>query len=71
MKPVHVCWVTHRHMNECFEHRYRTEGLASIIYVQSDCDAPSDRDLLVGWMMQYIPIDSYGACVHNKDLPPQ
>lgn len=47
----------------------RTENLAPVLYVQSDCGAPSDRDEYVKILQQYIPVDSYGRCLHNKDLP--
>ena len=39
-------------------------------YVQSSCDTPSGRDDYVKELMNYISIDSYGYCLHNKDLPP-
>ncbi|XP_077999691.1 GDP-fucose protein O-fucosyltransferase 3-like [Glandiceps talaboti] len=44
-------------------------GLAPVAYVQSDCDPPSDRDSYVEELMKYVDVDSYGACLHNKDLP--
>ncbi|XP_075060691.1 GDP-fucose protein O-fucosyltransferase 3 [Mixophyes fleayi] len=44
---------------------------APIVYVQSDCDPPSDRDTYVKELMNFIAIDSYGECLHNRDLPPQ
>lgn len=40
-----------------------------MVYVQSDCDPPSDRDVYVRELMKHIPVDSYGQCLHNKDLP--
>ncbi|XP_070791564.1 alpha-(1,3)-fucosyltransferase 10 isoform X1 [Pituophis catenifer annectens] len=43
--------------------------LAPLVYVQSDCDPPSDRDNYVKELMSHIEIDSYGACLHNRDLP--
>ena len=46
------------------------ENLASIAYIQSDCVCPSDRDVYVEELMKYIKVDSYGSCLHNKDLPP-
>lgn len=46
-----------------------TENLAPVVYVQSHCDVPSDRDSYVKELMKYIDVDSYGACLHNKDLP--
>ncbi|XP_042209581.1 alpha-(1,3)-fucosyltransferase 10-like [Homarus americanus] len=46
-----------------------TDNLAPIVYVQSNCDTPSERDNYVEELSKYIKIDSYGACLHNKDLP--
>ncbi|XP_076875849.1 GDP-fucose protein O-fucosyltransferase 3 isoform X2 [Brachyhypopomus gauderio] len=43
--------------------------LAPVVYVQSDCDPPSDRDTYVWELMKHIRVDSYGQCLHNKDLP--
>lgn len=45
------------------------EGLAPVVYVQSSCDAPSDRDSYVTELMKFIKIDSYGKCLNNKQLP--
>ncbi|PNJ77341.1 FUT10 isoform 1 [Pongo abelii] len=45
--------------------------LAPLVYVQSDCDPPSDRDSYVRELMTYIKVDSYGECLRNKDLPQQ
>ncbi|KAF2364425.1 Glycosyl transferase family 10 [Trinorchestia longiramus] len=47
------------------------EGLAPIIYIQSDCDTPSERDTYVQLLQQYIKVDSYGRCLNNKELPEQ
>ncbi|XP_015192456.1 alpha-(1,3)-fucosyltransferase 10 isoform X2 [Lepisosteus oculatus] len=44
--------------------------LAPLVYVQSDCDPPSDRDTYVRELMKYIKVDSYGECLHNRNLPP-
>ncbi len=49
----------------------REEGLAMVNYVQSDCDAPSDRDHFVQMLKRHIKVDSYGTCEHNKELPKQ
>ncbi|XP_050052630.1 alpha-(1,3)-fucosyltransferase 10 isoform X1 [Dermacentor andersoni] len=40
-----------------------------IAYVQSDCNTPIERDSFVSELMNYVSIDSYGKCLHNKDLP--
>ncbi|XP_068127254.1 alpha-(1,3)-fucosyltransferase 10 [Hyperolius riggenbachi] len=45
--------------------------LAPVVYVQSDCDPPSDRDTYIQELMKYIAVDSYGECLHNRDLPAQ
>lgn len=47
------------------------EGLSPVVYVQSSCDAPSERDLYVKELGKYINIDSYGKCLNNKPLPSQ
>ncbi|CAL4235795.1 unnamed protein product, partial [Meganyctiphanes norvegica] len=43
--------------------------LAPIMYIQSDCDTPAQRDTFVEELQKYIQIDSYGTCLHNRDLP--
>ena len=45
------------------------EGLALINYVHSDCGTYSDRDHLVTMIQRELKVDSYGRCLHNKDLP--
>ena len=40
-----------------------------VMYLHSGCDNPSDRDSYVSELMNYIVVDSYGQCLHNKDLP--
>lgn len=47
------------------------EGLSSVVYVQSSCDAPSERDSYVKELQKYINIDSYGKCLNNKLIPKQ
>ncbi|XP_035668626.1 alpha-(1,3)-fucosyltransferase 10-like [Branchiostoma floridae] len=44
-------------------------ALSPLVYVHADCDPPSDRDHYVKELMQYIDVDAYGQCLHNKDLP--
>ena len=46
-----------------------SNGLGLVMYLQSDCDPPSDRDSYVEELMKYVTVDSYGKCLHNKDLP--
>ncbi|XP_046478346.1 alpha-(1,3)-fucosyltransferase 10 [Neodiprion pinetum] len=47
----------------------REKGLAPLLYIQSDCNTASMRDSYVKELMEYISIDSYGACLNNKKLP--
>jgi hypothetical protein len=47
----------------------KNEGFAALMYTQSHVSVPSFRDVYVKELMKYIEIDSYGACLHNKDLP--
>ncbi|GFN94943.1 alpha-(1,3)-fucosyltransferase 10 [Plakobranchus ocellatus] len=52
------------------KNRYQQQdGLAPVVYVQSDCDPPSDRDSYVKMLMKHIKVDSYGSCMNNKQLP--
>ena len=50
------------------EFRYRDEGLAAAVYLQSHCDVPSDRDRYVKKLMKNVSVDSYGGCLHNIDF---
>ncbi|XP_064184316.1 alpha-(1,3)-fucosyltransferase 11 isoform X1 [Anguilla rostrata] len=51
------------------KNRWRQAGLAPVLYMQSHCDVPSDRDRYVRELMKYIEVDSYGKCLNNKPLP--
>uniref|UniRef100_A0A3B1JV35 GDP-fucose protein O-fucosyltransferase n=1 Tax=Astyanax mexicanus TaxID=7994 RepID=A0A3B1JV35_ASTMX len=51
------------------KNRWRQAGLAPVLYMQSHCDVPSDRDRYVQELMKYIEVDSYGKCLNNKSLP--
>ena len=51
------------------EEKARDKSKASVVYVQSSCDAPSDRDTYVQELMKYLKVDSLGACLNNKELP--
>lgn len=48
---------------------WRRRGYAPLLYLQSHCDVPSDRDRYVRELMRYIPVDSYGKCLQNRELP--
>ncbi|XP_062607932.1 alpha-(1,3)-fucosyltransferase 10-like [Saccostrea cucullata] len=43
--------------------------LAPVIFTNSACATASDRDGYIRKLMEYIPVDSYGLCLHNRDLP--
>ncbi|KAM6104872.1 LOW QUALITY PROTEIN: GDP-fucose protein O-fucosyltransferase 4 [Pterocles gutturalis] len=45
---------------------WRRRGYAPVLYLQSHCDVPSDRDRYVRELMKYIQVDSYGKCLHNR-----
>ncbi|XP_015907692.2 alpha-(1,3)-fucosyltransferase 11 [Parasteatoda tepidariorum] len=51
------------------KNEYRKNGTAPVLYLQSHCNVPSDRDRYVKQLMEFIDVDSYGECLHNKDLP--
>ncbi|XP_048883787.1 alpha-(1,3)-fucosyltransferase 11 isoform X2 [Brienomyrus brachyistius] len=51
------------------KNKWRRAGLAPVLYMQSHCDVPSDRDRYVRELMKYIEVDSYGKCLNNKPLP--
>ena len=49
--------------------RKSKQDVALVSYLQSDCNPPSDRDSYVRELMKYVSVDSYGKCLHNRDLP--
>ncbi|KAK2580866.1 hypothetical protein KPH14_005940 [Odynerus spinipes] len=46
----------------------QSQNLAPVLYIQSDCNTASNRDLYVLELMKYIKIDSYGTCINNANL---
>ena len=50
-------------------HRKSSDGLGLVMYLQSDCNPPSDRDSYVRELAKYVSVDAYGKCLHNRDLP--
>ncbi|XP_060065652.1 alpha-(1,3)-fucosyltransferase 10-like [Ylistrum balloti] len=52
------------------KNRLQKTELSPLMYAHSDCGTPSDRDTYVELLMKHIGVDSYGKCLHNKDLPP-
>eukprot|EP00668_Euglena_longa_P032731 GGOE01042159.1.p1 GENE.GGOE01042159.1~~GGOE01042159.1.p1 ORF type:complete len:325 (+),score=81.66 GGOE01042159.1:300-1274(+) len=47
----------------------RRQGQAPVLYVQSNCWGRIGRDEYVQELMKHIAVDSYGRCLHNRDLP--
>ncbi|KAJ8919429.1 hypothetical protein NQ315_016526 [Exocentrus adspersus] len=45
------------------------KDIAPVLYIQSDCDTPINRDYLVKEFGKFINIDSYGKCLTNKMFP--
>ncbi|GIY55542.1 alpha-(1,3)-fucosyltransferase 11 [Caerostris extrusa] len=52
------------------KNKFRKNGAAPVLYLQSHCNVASDRDRYIKELAKFLPIDSYGKCLHNKDLPP-
>lgn len=38
-------------------------------WIAGNCDAHSGRTFYLKELMQYISIDSYGTCLHNREFP--
>lgn len=47
------------------KNRLRREGLAAVLYMQSHCDVPSDRDRYVQELMKYIQVQYRNYCMHE------
>ena len=45
------------------------QDIAPTMFLQSGCNPPSDRDAYIHELMKYLQVDSYGACLKNKELP--
>jgi hypothetical protein len=45
-------------------------GKAPICYVSSNCKTPAGRNEYVQELTKYIPVDSYGGCLKNRNNPP-
>lgn len=43
--------------------------IAPVLYIQSDCETPVERDFYVSELMKFIKVDSYGKCLNNKKMP--
>ena len=50
--------------------RFKSKGgVGLVMFLQSTCNPPSDRDVYVAELMRHISVDCYGKCLHNRDLP--
>lgn len=47
------------------KNRLRREGLAPVLYMQSHCDVPSDRDRYVQELMKYIQVQCRDTCMQT------
>lgn len=47
----------------------RKSGYGLVLYIQSDCETPLNRDTYVSELMKYVKVDSYGKCLRNSELP--
>lgn len=43
--------------------------ISPILFIQSNCDTLTERDMYVSQLMMLQPIDSYGDCLNNRTLP--
>lgn len=43
--------------------------ISPILYLQSHCLTSTERDLYVQELMRYQAIDSFGACLNNREIP--
>ena len=51
------------------EEKTSDKNRAPVVYVQSACNSPADRDVYVQELMKYLNVDSLGKCLNNKELP--
>lgn len=58
-----------KHFFETYLKNSFLKDIAPILYLQSDCETSTERDLYVKELMEYIDVDSYGTCLNNKELP--
>ncbi len=47
----------------------RDDGQAAVAAFISNCGAASPRLELLTLLQKYVPVDSFGRCAHNKDIP--
>uniref|UniRef100_A0A6A7G770 Fucosyltransferase n=1 Tax=Hirondellea gigas TaxID=1518452 RepID=A0A6A7G770_9CRUS len=58
-----------KYINTELKNLLQNNGIAPVIYLQSDCDTPSQRDHFVQELAKHIKVDSYGSCLQNQQLP--
>ncbi|KAL0893300.1 hypothetical protein ABMA27_014892 [Loxostege sticticalis] len=60
---------TLKHFVPSLEKNKLLTEIAPVMYLQTDCETSTERDAYVKELMKYIQVDSYGACLKNKELP--
>ncbi|KAJ3658097.1 hypothetical protein Zmor_009856 [Zophobas morio] len=58
-----------RYLVSLYEKNRLLDSIAPVLYVQSDCDTPVERDAYIAELMKHIQVDSFGACLNNKHFP--
>ncbi|XP_049868883.1 alpha-(1,3)-fucosyltransferase B-like [Pectinophora gossypiella] len=58
-----------KHFVETGEKNKFSDKIAPVIFMSSNCYTFSDRENYVKELMKYIPVDSYGECLNNKQWP--
>lgn len=58
-----------KYFTETSEKNAFLKDIAPILYLQSDCETSTERDLYVKELIKNIQVDSYGVCLNNKKLP--
>jgi len=45
------------------------QPIAPVLWVASNCNSYNAREVYIRELMNYIPVDSYGKCLNNKEFP--
>ncbi|KAI5652058.1 glycosyltransferase family 10 (fucosyltransferase) c-term domain-containing protein [Phthorimaea operculella] len=46
-----------------------SKNISPVLFMSSNCYTFTDREKYVKELMKYIPVDSYGTCINNKQWP--
>ncbi|XP_072931751.1 alpha-(1,3)-fucosyltransferase 10 isoform X1 [Epargyreus clarus] len=60
---------TKKYFVPTYQKNMHLKEISPVMYLQTDCETTTERDAYVKELMNYIDIDSYGACLNNKKLP--